>query len=82
MTMKIMTLQTAIPVVIAVLTTIATNAFTSYLLARPWCIQIESDVHQRILYGSDKCASDDLNSHQRFTAQKKRFDYGVYSEYQ
>ena len=80
--MKTITLQAAVAVVIAVLTTIGTTAFTRYLLARPWCIQIESDVHQRIVYGSNNCSPGDANSHQRHTARERYFDSDAYSEYQ
>ncbi|NET50567.1 MAG: hypothetical protein F6K09_18110, partial [Merismopedia sp. SIO2A8] len=49
--MKNFTYQFFMPAVIAALTTIIATSLTSYLLARPWCIQIDSDENQRIVYG-------------------------------
>jgi len=81
--MRIFTFQTVISISIAVLTTVITTAFTRYLLARPWCIQIESEKHQRIVYGSNNCSPGDVyHPHRRHTARENHFDENVYSEYQ
>ncbi len=80
--MRMLTFQTASIVLIAVSTTLATTAFTWYLLNRPWCIQLDSDTDQRILYGSNHCSPDAADSPQRLIAQEKDFDLDVYSKYQ
>lgn len=84
--MKKIGLQTTVSILIAVLTTVITTAFTRYLLGRPWCIQLESAIGQRvldhrILYGSNRCAPGSGDSPQRLAAQEKVFDPNVYSEY-
>ncbi|MGK7887892.1 MAG: hypothetical protein AB4042_01060 [Leptolyngbyaceae cyanobacterium] len=38
------------------MTTVVATTFTSYLLARPWCIEIAPDASQRIVYGQTNCA--------------------------
>lgn len=53
--MKNFTVQFFMPAMIAALTTVIATSFTSYLLARPWCIQMEQDDGQRILYGQTNC---------------------------
>lgn len=80
--MRIITLQTATSIVIATLTTVVTTAITSYLLARPWCIQIEPDLDQRIVYGSDKCSTGEPVVHQRHIAKDSTTNDIKYSEYQ
>ena len=53
--MKNFTVQFFMPAMIAALTTVIATSFTSYLLARPWCIQMEQGEGQRILYGQTYC---------------------------
>lgn len=50
------TCQFVIPATIAAMTTIVATTFTSYLLARPWCIEIAPDASQRIVYGQTNCS--------------------------
>ncbi|MEB3212138.1 MAG: hypothetical protein VKL39_12320 [Leptolyngbyaceae bacterium] len=63
------TFQAATSVVIAAFTTVVTTVATSYLLARPWCIQVEPDLHQRIVYGSSKCSPSGPIPHQRYATK-------------
>jgi len=79
--MRTITFQAAASIVIATLTTVITTAVTSYLLARPWCIQLESDLHQRIVYGSSNCAPSDSFLQKRHVA-KEGSDSDSYLDYQ
>lgn len=63
------TAQAATSVVIALVTTVTTTAFTSYLLERPWCIQVKADNHQQVIYGARNCAGAAEYIHQKQTAQ-------------
>lgn len=42
---------------IAVVTTTTTISFTNYLLSRPWCIQLDANGEQNIVYGHHTCDS-------------------------
>ena len=63
--MKNFTVQFFMPAMIAALTTIIATSFTSYLLARPWCIQVEPGDEQRILYGQTNCVDRNSAWHHR-----------------
>ena len=49
-----------LPAIIALITTVLTTSFTHYLLQRPWCIQINADRSQQIVYGPTGCNTSDI----------------------
>ncbi|MGB3492830.1 MAG: hypothetical protein WBA57_08885 [Elainellaceae cyanobacterium] len=63
------TTQAVTSMAIAIVTTVATTAFTSYLLERPWCVQIRADNNQRIIYGAHNCAAVKGHIHQKQTVR-------------
>ncbi|GEM_PF-6780832 len=72
--MKRVTAQAVTSITIALVTTTVTTAFTSYLLERPWCIQIGANNHQRIIYGAYNCANSEGYTHQKKLAQHQTSD--------
>ena len=80
--MKNFTVQFFMPAVIAALTTIIATSFTSYLLARPWCIQMDSDDGQRILYGQTNCVDRNSAWHQRPTVHGASINVEPVNHYQ
>jgi hypothetical protein len=68
--MKTLTIQAAISIVIATLTTVVTTAVTNYLLARPWCIQSEPNFNEQIVYGSNNCSFNDSLPQKRHLTQE------------
>ncbi|MEB3360188.1 MAG: hypothetical protein VKK04_25910 [Synechococcales bacterium] len=51
---------------IATVTAIATLSMTHHLLSRPWCIQIQPNGNQNILYGSQRCEAVKMRSLTRY----------------
>ncbi|MGF1499835.1 MAG: hypothetical protein ACFB8W_23860 [Elainellaceae cyanobacterium] len=47
---------------IAAVTAIATISMTHHLLNRPWCIQVQPNGSQHILYGSQQCEAVKIRS--------------------
>jgi len=54
-----------LPIAIALATTAFTTSFTHYLLQRPWCVQINADQSQQIVYGYVGCDSLNVVTHLR-----------------
>ncbi|NET08740.1 MAG: hypothetical protein F6K16_29400 [Symploca sp. SIO2B6] len=80
--MKNFTYQFFMPAVIAALTTIIATSLTSYLLARPWCIQIDSDENQRIVYGQTNCVNQLADWRQRPTVHGASVKVDTIKSYQ
>ncbi|MGF1515567.1 MAG: hypothetical protein ACFB5Z_17965 [Elainellaceae cyanobacterium] len=51
-----------LPMAIALATTALTTSFTYYLLRQPWCIQVNADQSQQIVYGNVSCGYPSFNT--------------------
>lgn len=80
--MKKFTVQFFIPAMIAACTTIIATSFTSYLLARPWCIQMEPNDRQRILYGQTNCIDQNSAWYQKPTVHGASIEAETVDRYQ